>query len=142
MVQVQLLPRIAALAVLFVLVIVRFGAVTVTVSGPQLLLPSLSSATSVFGSIAQTPPERGFWYEPIAVGVTSTLTSSEPPAPITKLPPAAEQVIVPDEIGQLSVPVMPVALVNVGVPNVRLELGMSSDRTTAPEAKVAAPVLV
>ena len=57
-VQVQLLPRLAVPETLFALVAVRSGATTVTVL-LHVLLPSLLSATLLFGSTEHEPPPRG-----------------------------------------------------------------------------------
>src|SRR5258708_13736701 len=82
--QVQGVPSVVALLTLSVFTAVRSGAVTVTVSLHP-LLPSLLSATTFPGSTAHTPPV-GFAKLPIAVGVAVTLTSHEPPAPMTAAP--------------------------------------------------------
>src|SRR5436309_2874579 len=88
MVQVQLLPSVVAPLTLSVLVAVRSGAVTVTVSVKVLLL-SLLSVTTVPGSTAALPPLRGLAKVPMALGVAVNTRSKLPPTPITTLPPLA-----------------------------------------------------
>ena len=60
------------------------GATTVTVSGPQLLFPSLNSITSLSGSIAQLPPV-GLVYDPAPLVLAEKETWKDAPTPRAKV---------------------------------------------------------
>src|SRR5947207_1570350 len=83
-VQVQLLPRVVAWLTLSVLVAVRSGAVTVTVSVKVLLL-SLPSVMTLFGSTEAKPPLRGLTKVSAALGVAVKDRVMKPPAGRTTL---------------------------------------------------------
>src|SRR5437899_1508046 len=79
MVHVQLLPRVVEPLTLSLLVAVRSGAVTMTVS-LKLLLLSLLSRTLLFGSTEALPGLRGLLNVPRALGVAVKTRSKLPPA--------------------------------------------------------------
>src|SRR5436305_1522509 len=88
-VHVQLLPSVVAPLTLFVLVAVRSGAVTVTLS-LKLLFASFDSVTLPFGSTLALPPLLGLAKVPMALGVAVKVRVMLPPAGMTTLPPLAE----------------------------------------------------
>src|SRR5262245_3765356 len=109
-VQVQLFPRVVAPLTLFVLLIVRSGAVTVTLS-LQELLPSSLSVTFATGSIEQEPPLRGLANAPMAEGVAVNCAPKVPTlAAIVTAPPLAVQVRLLLAMTQLMLPVPAIPL--------------------------------
>src|ERR1051325_4090594 len=88
MVHVQLLPRDVAPPTLSVLVAVRSGAVTTTVS-LKVLLASLLSLTLLLGSTEALPPLRGLAKVPAVLGVAVKTRSKLPPTAMLTLPPLA-----------------------------------------------------
>src|SRR4051794_13221888 len=90
-VQVQGTPTGEAPATLFILVTVRSEPRTVTVSA-HALLPSLSSATLLFGSTRQVVPARGLANTPSVDATEDKATRNPLPAGIETVPPLATQV--------------------------------------------------
>src|ERR1051325_9096795 len=78
MVHVQLLPSVVVPLTLSLLIAVRSGAVTVTVSVKELLL-SLPSLTLLLGATVALPPLRGLANVPTALGVAVKTRSKLPP---------------------------------------------------------------
>ena len=110
------LPPVMTVAALFVLTIVRSGAITATVC-EQVLLASLVSATAARGSTAQVVAARGLTR---AVGelpaVTGTVTVTVAPVGIVTEPPDAVQVRSLVTIAQEIVPTTPPVVPTVTVP--------------------------
>src|SRR5919108_137979 len=88
MVQVQGVPRVVVWLTLSVLVALRSGAPTVTVS-VKVLLASLLSGTTLLGSTEAKPLLRGLAKVPGALGVAVKDRVTEPPEGRTTLPPLA-----------------------------------------------------
>src|SRR5258705_379826 len=102
---------------LWVLVAVRFGAVTVTVS-PQVLSFSLLSEMTLPESAEQPPAVAGFTKSPMAVGVPLNSAVNVPGAAMITVPPFAVQVSVKLLMLQpmVPVPVIPLGLTTLTDP--------------------------
>ena len=99
-----IVPLIGATIGMQLTAVVVARRLTVTAS-EQLLLVSLLSASELFGSAEQTPPDLGLVRVPAAVGVVSKETVKLPPDAKATPPPLAVQLRLLLEIEQLIVPV-------------------------------------
>src|ERR1051325_1284816 len=116
MVHVQGVPSVVAPLTLSVLVAVRSGAVTVTVSAKELFV-SLASATLLLGSTEALPPLRGLTKVPMALGVAVKTRSKLPPPLMTTGPLAvAARSLLLIAAPMLAKPVTLVALVTLTLP--------------------------
>src|ERR1700729_3271330 len=142
-VHAHVLPRVVAPPTLSLVAAVRSGAMTWTVSAHWLLV-SLDSMTTLSGSTAHDPPERGFTNDPVAGGVAESETLKAPvPEARTTVPPAAVQVRVSlpvpvSEQAIVPVPLVPVVPDTDGGPYAGPP-GRSSVRIVWPLANVAVP---
>src|ERR1700759_3922538 len=120
-VHTHVLPSVVAPPTLSLVAAIRSGATTWTVSAHWLLV-SLDSMTTLSGSTAHDPPERGFTNDPVAGGVAETVTLKAPVADArTTVPPAAVHVRVSlpapvSEQAMVPVPLIPVEPDTDGVP--------------------------